>query len=321
MARRRMSRVVIAGGTGTLGQQLARTLAPAHEVLGVGPGSALPAPEERLAWRTADLTAIPEAEVAFAGAQVVVMLAQARRPPARLTRAALGDLDALLADAVARAAQRCGVQHLVHFACGDDDGREALLRRGAVPVTVLRGGGPDPVARLAALVEAPPGGPDVVAPGWSGAPAVEGPREGLWTCSVQRYARPAGWVALDVARAYFRWLPSAVPGVRTEASGHVFTVHAGGVRALVLRLVPGRSEADSAWLEVADGALVERAEVPGRLEFRVLLDGSACLAALVGYRPSLPWTTYRFTQAPAHERVMRQFGDWLSTQRGPPPEW
>lgn len=310
-----MANVVIAGA-GRVGQALAhRLVAAGHEVRGLVSAGPLPEPGERLTWRQADLTAIPEAEVALAGARVVVMLAQARRPPAKLTRASLGDLDLLLGDTVARAARRVGAERLLTFACGDADARLPLLEAAGVPLTVLRGGGPDPVAHLAAMVD---GAAPAPAEPWTGEPPARGPRAELRTCSVQRYVRPAGWSALDVARAYFEWLPTDVPGVRTEVRGDVFRIHGLGVEGLVMRLVPGRSEADSAWLEVADGKLTVRSARPGRLEFRVLLDGATVLAALIGYVPAIPWPLYRASQAPLHERVMRRFGEHLAAKAGAP---
>jgi hypothetical protein len=310
-----MGRVVIAGGTGALGQALARRLSVGHQVLAVRPpalGEAPPAAQSDGAW-PADLLSIPDAEVALAGAETVVMLAQARRPPAKLTRASLDDLDRLLADSVARAAQRCGVKRLVVFRCGHDDVRLALLEKSGVPLSVLSGGGPDPIEALAGLVDAPPG-TALELPPWQGdAPAAKEPR--LRVCSVQRYARPAGWSAEELARAYFRWLPGAALATRVEEGAGVFAIHAFGTRSLVLRHLPGRSEPDSYVLQVADGALVHRAKGPGRLEFRVLLDGATAMTVLTGYEPRLPWLVYRFSQALMHERVMRRFGDFLDEQR------
>ncbi len=309
-----MSRVVIAGA-GVVGQALARRLAASHEVRAVVSSGPVPEASERLTWHVADLTSIPDAEVALAGAQTVVVLAKARRAPARHTRAALEDLDRLLGDTLARAAQRVGAQRLVTFTADEADARLPLLAHSGLPLAVLHGGGPDPVEHLAAMVE----GAQAPAPAtWSGQPPAEGLRGELLTCSVQRHARPAGWSALDVARAYFEWLPGDVPGVRTEARSGVFRIHGLGVEGLALRLVPGRSEADSAWLEVADGKLAVRSASPGRLEFRVLLDGVTVMTALTGYVPSMPWPLYLASQAPLHERVMRRFGEWLATQSGAP---
>jgi hypothetical protein len=259
----------------------------------------------------ADLTSIPEAEVACAGARTLVMLAQARTPPARLTRASLADLDRLLADTLARAARRCGVQHVVFFACGDDDPREPLLRASGVPLSVLRGGGPDPAAHLEALIHRGPGDALVTEPWTGGAPR---PRARLQVCSVQRYPLPAGWSAERLATSFLGWVSGQVPAVRVASSAGTSVVSALGARALLLRHAPGRSEEASYVLEVPGGALVRRGGALARFEFRVLLDGVTAMVSLVGYPPSLPWPLYRLTQAALHEHLMKRFGGWLSAQ-------
>ena len=306
-----MSRVVIAGA-GTLGQALAARLSSTHDVRLVRSGDGLPPSSGRLTSWQADLTAIPEAEVALSGAHTVVMLAQTRSVPARLPRAALVDLDRLLADSVARAAKLVGAQHLVLFACGDEDVRPALLERAGVPLTVLRGGGPDPVEALARAVESGPGTSTSTEP-WTGETAA--PRAlRMPTCSVQRFRRPPGWSALQVARAYFEWLPTDSALAKTSSMHDVFTIRALGRKALVLQLVPGRSNEDCAWFDISDGVLAHRAW-GARFEFRVLLDEQTVLTSLIGYRPSLPWALYRASQAVLHERVMRRFGLWLEEQK------
>ncbi|MFT3711064.1 MAG: hypothetical protein QM817_25840 [Archangium sp.] len=193
-----------------------------------------------------------------------------------------------------------------------------LLEKSGVALSVLRGGGPDAAASLEQLIDTPANADGAV---WtpSTRDAQKAPRFG--TCSIQRYQRPAGWKALDVARAYFRWLPSDVPLVRTQELEGVFTIFTAGVRTLVLRLVPGRSSDDVAWFEIADGALRSATQRDGhaRFEFRNLLDGQHTLAVLIDFEPSLPFLFYRFTQAAMHERVMRHFGQWLAAQTGAPP--
>ncbi len=284
-----MSRVVIAGH-GPLARQLQARLGAQHEV--------------RLT-ADFDLTARPEAELALAGAEVVVMLASARGRQTRLKTAPKPHLDALLADSVGRAAKLVGAHRVVHFECGDDDVRTALLERCGVSLSVLRGGGPDPVESLHALVEgAAPPPPSA----WSGeAPGRDTPR---WpTCSVQRFPLPAGWDALQLARAHFEWLPSSFPATRVTRLNETWTLYTGGVRALVLRHVPGRSDDACAWFEIAAGSLAARPV--GRFEFRVLLDGTA-VTALIGYEPALPFFAYRATQAAVHERTMRKFIAHLS---------
>lgn len=308
-----MSRVVIAGA-GVVGTALAQKLAATHDVRAVRASNGLPAPSGRLSWYQADLTTMHGAELALAGAHTVVVLAQARRAPARLQRASLDDLDLLLGDSLARAAKLVGAQHLVVFASREDDVRVPLLEKSGVPLSVLRGGGPDPVEQLAQLVSSAPGSAQTTQTGaWSASPAGARPPS-IPTCSIQRYVRPPGWKAIDLARAYFKWLPSDVPLVKTSEHEGVFTISVAGVRGLVLRLVPGRSCDDCAWLSVADGSMNGGAQ-EARFEFRVLLDGTTALAALLGYQPALPWPIYRFTQAVMHERVMRRFGVWLAGQK------
>jgi hypothetical protein len=49
----------------------------------------------------------------------------------------------------------------------------------------------------------------------------------------------------------------------------------------------------------------------GRLEFREVLNGTAIIAALHEFIPSLPWNIYRFTQALLHLFVMKCFSKHL----------
>lgn len=293
-----MARVVIAGA-GSLGTALAKRLEGRHEA--------------RLA--KAELTSLPSTEIAFAGAQTIVHLSRVAQPVARLPRASPSDLDLLIADTVARATKLVGATQLIHFASGADDPRIALLEKSGVTLSIVRGGG---IEALEKAIDTP-GSIDGTAHTPAERDANKPPR--FNTCSVQRYQRPSGWKALDLARAYFRWLPSDVPLVRTTELNGVFSIFTAGVRTLVLRLVPGRSSDDLAWFEIADGALrgAKQPSDDARFEFRVLLDGTTALAAMIDFSPALPFFVYRFTQAVMHERVMRRFGDWLSTQSGAPP--
>lgn len=290
-----MARVVIAGG-GSLGTALATRLQAAHEV--------------RVA--KAELTSLPETEVQLAGAEVVVHVTRTRAPVARLPRAETRDVDALIADTVARAAKLVGAKHLVHFANAPSDERTSLLERSGVPLSVLHGGGADPVEALVELVNGAPGTKKELA-AWVPAPSDSTRAPRFTTCSVQRYRRPKGMKALDLARAYFEWLPSDTPLVRTREREGVFTLFAAGVPSLVLRHVPGRSDDDIAWLEIADGALRGDAS-QGRFEFRNLLDGVTSMAVLIDFQPALPFPLYRFSQAIAHERSMRHFGGVLESR-------
>ncbi len=300
------NRVVIAGGTGRRGRALALALKDEYEVR-VLTTSAATSPG---AWQC-DLTSIAEAEVALAGAHTVVFLAWARGQPARLFQGELSDVDALMADSVSRAAQRVGAKHVIFYACGDNDPREAILRASGISVSVLRGNGPEVDAALVKLVSQPASqtrvGSDSVGTEARNVPPSTAPR--VW--SVQRFERPANASAEALARAYFEWLPSASPLTRVEHIERTWRVMALGVPVLMLQHSPGRSEPDCYVLEVVGGALASCAR--GRFEFRVLRDGSVAVA-LIDFAPALPWPVYRVTQAMAHARVMRAFGKALESK-------
>lgn len=299
-------RVVIAGGTGSLGRPLQRRLADTCDVTLVGTRE----PSGSGVWK-ADLLSIAETEIALAGAQTVVFLARTSGPRARLLQGSVEDVDLLLADSVARAVRLTKPQRLVGFSCGETDPREALLRASGVPLSVLSGGGDDPVEQLAQLVLAPEvetrrlppwRGGDRPPAAWSGPSTV---------LSVQRLTPKAGWTAAQTARAYFEWLPSDVPGVKTVLGAEAYEVKAGGVSVLRLRRVAGRSHEDVEVLEVRDGSLVAEGSV-GEFEFRLLAEPKALMTTLRGFVPALPWLVYRASQAPLHARVMRRFGAWLA---------
>ena len=301
-------RLVIAGGSGRLGSSLQAALKDQFEVRVLTTSAPPPA------WQC-DLTSIVEAEIALAGAHTVVFLARVAKPPARLTQGATVDLDLLMADSVSRAAARVGAEHLVFFACAQNDLREPILRASGVKTSVLRGGGPDPVAALIELINSPQ---DRVLAAWSSGddavlPAPRAPR--VW--SIQRFERPVEASAAALARAYFEWLPGAVPLVRVEHVEQTWVISCLGVDALILRHSPGRSEPDCFVLDVVGGALVS--EPRGRFEFRVLGDGSFTVA-LIDFAPSLPWPVYRATQAIAHARVMRSYGKALESKTLVPRE-
>lgn len=297
-----MSRVVIAGA-GTLGHTLAARLASTHQVRAVRSRGDFPPPSEQLHWFQVDLSTVHGAEVALAGAETVVLLAQARRRPARLQRAALEDIDLLIADSVARAVKQAQVKRVLLFECGSGDVRRALLEKSGVPVEVLTGGGPDPVEHLVAMVN---GAQAPAALPWTGAlPSAGKPR--LSTCSVQRVPRRQGQSAEDVASAYFEWLPRQWPGLSVAEHAEIVTVRLLGVPLLILRRVAGRSEKDITYFHVAGGALSGRSHLEARFEVRTLLDGETTLLTLTGFEPSLPWPVYVLTQAVLHERVMRRF--------------
>jgi hypothetical protein len=306
-ARRRLA---IVGGTGPLGRALASRLEADFDVTRVGtreasgPGT----------WR-ADLLSVSETEVALAGAQVVVFLARTVPPRARLMQGHVPDIDLVLADSVARAVRLTRPERLVFFTRAEEDEREAVLRASGVSLSVLSGGGDDPLPHLERLVRAE--GPEVLRlPEWKAPPAElrtwSGPSTVL---SLQRLPMAMPWTAQKAAQAYFEWLPSDVPLVRTTVGPDAIEVTFAGLSLLRMRRRAGECDDDVEVLEVRDGALVGKASPLGVFEFRRLSTPAPLLiTTLRGFQPAMPWLLYRLSQGPGHARTMRHFGEWLARQ-------
>ena len=141
-------KVAILGASGFVGQALLTELAGAHEVAAVArqrPESA-DSGDSDVRWIAADLTDPVDAERALAGAEVAVHLVHS------LGSSDYASRDLLIAENVARAAERGGISQIVYLSgLGDDSAtlsdhlrsrRETgkRLSAGRVPVTTLRAG-------------------------------------------------------------------------------------------------------------------------------------------------------------------------------------
>lgn len=131
--------------------------------------------------------------------------------------------------------------------------------------------------------------------------------------SVQRLPMPKGWTAEDVAKAYMDFLPKMRPRVvRVDVDGHwiYFSNRFPHFHLLVLEYSPERSWRSRQLFYVRGGLLSQRIG-RGRLEFREVLDGQACLSAIHDFKPRLPWYFYKYSQALYHLWVMTEFGRYL----------
>ena len=148
--------VAIAGATGFVGSALRADLAGDHRVVGLTRSptrAALHDPDDPVEWRHADLYSVRETERGLAGADVAVYLVHSMLPSSRLTQGTFADLDLILADNFARAAERCGVRQIVYLSGllpSDTDDLSVHLRSRyeveqtlaahGTPVTTLRTG-------------------------------------------------------------------------------------------------------------------------------------------------------------------------------------
>jgi uncharacterized protein YbjT (DUF2867 family) len=130
--------------------------------------------------------------------------------------------------------------------------------------------------------------------------------------SIQRMPLPPGKTAAWVAQQYFEWLPRFLyPFVlvnKVERDTWALRVLFLRTPLLLLWFCSERSTQDRQLFYIR-GGLLARAEqgTNARLEFREVLQGQACLAAIHEFRPRLRWEIYKYTQALAHLWVMRRF--------------
>lgn len=148
--------VAIAGASGFVGGALRRFLVDRYQVVGLtrSPTRARLKDDSGVEWRHCDLFDIGDVEGALAGVDYTIYLVHSMQPSARLNQASFMDLDLLLADNFARAAERNGIKQVIYIGGirpHEKDGElsrhlesrlevERTLARGSAPVTALGAG-------------------------------------------------------------------------------------------------------------------------------------------------------------------------------------
>ena len=145
------SRVVVAGGSGFIGQALGAALSESYHLIGLSRSERGPGGGYR-EYRKVDLFALRDSEAGLKGADIAIYLVHSMMPAARLVQGHFKDLDILCADNFARAAALAGVKHIVYVGGllpessklsehlkSRVEVEEALSSTG-IPVTTLRAG-------------------------------------------------------------------------------------------------------------------------------------------------------------------------------------
>jgi len=145
------NKVVIAGASGYIGQNLLKKLKNKANLVGLSRNKRKDTKE--VEWRSCDLFSLADAEDALKDADVAVYLVHSMIPSAKLTQASFEDMDVILADNFARAAKRQNVKEIIYLSgiIPDNDQHlsrhlssrlevENILRYYGTPVTAIRAG-------------------------------------------------------------------------------------------------------------------------------------------------------------------------------------
>lgn len=148
--------VAIAGATGFVGSELRKALADDVRLIGLTRSATRASrrdPDDPVEWRRCDLFSLLDLERGLEGVDYAIYLVHSMLPSSRLTQGTFADLDLVLADNFARAAERNGVQQIVYLSGLLPEDRRELskhlesryeveqtLSAWATPVTTLRTG-------------------------------------------------------------------------------------------------------------------------------------------------------------------------------------
>ncbi len=108
----------MAGATGFVGTRLREALREDHDLICLTRSSASLAMQRGRSgetWRQCDLFSVLELEQALAGADYAIYLVHSMMPSARLIQGTFSDLDLILADNFARAAETCGLRQILYL--------------------------------------------------------------------------------------------------------------------------------------------------------------------------------------------------------------
>ncbi len=149
--------VVVAGASGFVGKHLRHSLASQYNWRALTRSASIASNQAgngETEWRQCDLYSLPQVEGAMRGAQYALYLVHSMLPSSRLVQGSFQDMDLLLADNFARAAESADVRHIIylgglipelpesklspHLASRLEV--ETVLRSRGIPVTSLRAG-------------------------------------------------------------------------------------------------------------------------------------------------------------------------------------
>ncbi|MYL54707.1 NAD(P)H-binding protein [Pontibacillus yanchengensis] len=149
---RRRPVVALTGASGYIGNNLLQKLTKHADVIALSRNIENKQDTEHITWRACDLYSLADAEKALEGADFAVYLVHSMLPSAKLTQGSFEDMDVILADNFAQAANKQGLKQIVYLSGIIPKSRrlsrhlrsrlqvENILRAYGTPVTTIRAG-------------------------------------------------------------------------------------------------------------------------------------------------------------------------------------
>ncbi|MEB7462591.1 NAD(P)H-binding protein [Staphylococcus succinus] len=108
-----MPKILLTGASGYIGGHLKENLQKNHEIVAISRNIKNKKNEKNVTWKAADLFDLDEISEVMKDVDIAVYLVHSMMPSAKLTQANFEDMDALLADNFARAAQKNSIKHII----------------------------------------------------------------------------------------------------------------------------------------------------------------------------------------------------------------
>ncbi|WP_077622806.1 NAD(P)H-binding protein [Sediminibacillus massiliensis] len=151
MQKRRL-KVALTGASGYIGKNLLSKITNTFDVIALSRNVKDKANTEHVSWRECDFFSLKDAQVGLSGADIAIYLIHSMKPSAKMTQAEFQDMDVILADNFARAAQKNGVKQIIYLSGIIPEHNhlsrhlksrlevEKILKSSGIPVTTIRAG-------------------------------------------------------------------------------------------------------------------------------------------------------------------------------------
>lgn len=281
-----MKNVMLMGIHGRIGQNLYKELKDTYN-LHCFSGTNQENDDLKINYVKKDLFILPDVEEALQNIDIVIFFEDPIMRLNRLTQGRFDDIYLLIADNIARASYKNGVEQIIYVSDELKIGEaNEVLGAYGTPVQKTK----TPVKRYGKTLSYKQSDYNNVR-------------------SIQKAPLPETWTVKDVGEYYFVWLDEILyKGINVEKNDDSYKISVVGIARPVLEVVYDETKSGNGVeiYRITGGKLSKKyPNKEARLEFRGMPGGQSFIMALHDFEPNIPWGVYLFTQAPIHSLVNR----------------